>query len=182
MTRWGMVIDLRRCVGCQACTAACQEGNHVPLGQFWNLVLQVGPTGTFPNVGMYYLSRTCMHCVNAPCVKGCPTGASQHRPDGIVTVDPDKCVACRYCLVSCPYGARYLNEKKGVVQKCEFCHERVDVGELPFCVETCLQKARSFGDIDDPTSEIYRRIHTEHAVNLLPEQGTEPSVFYILPN
>jgi Fe-S-cluster-containing dehydrogenase component len=178
--RWGMVIDLRRCVGCLACTIACQEGNQVPLGQFWNLVLTVGPTGTYPNIGgMHYFSRLCMHCADAPCVKGCPTTASHYRPDGIVIVDPEKCIGCKYCLVSCPYGARYFNEKTGVVQKCEFCYKRLDQGGQPLCVTTCPQKARTFGDIGDPSSEISRLIHSQNAVPLFEEGGTNPGVYYI---
>jgi len=179
--RWGMVIDLHRCVGCQACTVACQEGNHVPPGQFWNLVVTVGPIGTYPQVGTYYLSRPCMHCAKPPCVDGCPTRASHIREDGLVLVDEDKCVGCGYCIVACPYGVRYYNDKLGIAQKCTFCVDRLAAGQLPLCVSTCPQKARFFGDLGDASSEVYRFVHTEHAVTLLPEYGTEPSVYYIWP-
>ena len=182
MTRWAMVNDLRRCIGCQSCTVACQVGNNLPLGMFWNLVTTVGPLGTYPTLGYYHISRSCFHCAAPPCVACCPTGASYQREDGIVLVDQDKCIGCKACVMSCPYGARTLNQELGVVQKCTFCVDNIEQGKEPYCVSTCHQRARIFGDLDDPKSEVFRLVHEENAVQLMPELGTEPQCYYILPH
>jgi Fe-S-cluster-containing dehydrogenase component len=176
-----MVIDLRRCVGCQACTIACNVGNNLPLGMFWNTVSTVGPKGSYPALSLYHLPRPCFHCANPPCVSCCPTGASRQQDDGIVLVDADKCIGCGACIMSCPYGARTLNKNLGIVQKCTFCAELISQGREPHCIGTCHQRARLFGDLDDAGSEVYRLVNTENAVQLLPELGTDPHVYYIQP-
>jgi Fe-S-cluster-containing dehydrogenase component len=181
MTRWAMVIDLRRCVGCQACTVACQIGNDLPLGMFWNIVTTVGPKGTFPTLSYYHLPRPCFHCDDPPCVHCCPTGASSQREDGIVMVNPDKCIGCGTCIIACPYGARTQNKELGIVQKCTFCADIIGNGTGPYCVSACHQRARIFGNISDPDSEIYRLVNTENAILLMPELGTDPHVYYIQP-
>jgi len=152
MARWGMVIDLTRCVGCYACMIACKQEHFVPPGVFWGRLL-VTETGKYPRVRKISIPVLCNHCEEAICVKVCPTGASARRKDGIVTVDPDKCEGCRYCVVACPYQQRtYLQEKnkeyfpaQGLtefekigqilyphearsVTKCNFCAERIDDG------------------------------------------------------
>lgn len=179
--RWGMLVDLRKCIGCHACTVACQQEHKLPLGEKWNKVLRVGPEGRYPNLKSYFLPVPCMHCEEAPCVEGCPTGASLKRADGIVIVDASKCVGCKFCMVVCPYDVRYFNEEKGVVEKCVMCFERVDQGEVPRCVETCQLKARYFGDLDDPESEIVQLIHKRNARPLHEDLGTKPAVYYIFP-
>jgi Fe-S-cluster-containing dehydrogenase component len=181
VTRWAMVNDLRRCVGCQSCTIACQIGNSLPLGMFWNLVTTVGPVGDFPNLGYYHIPRPCFHCANPPCVGCCPTGASSQRADGIVLVDATKCIGCRSCVMACPYGARTHNKELGVVQKCTFCVDSIKLGREPYCVSTCHQRARVFGDLDDPNSEVSRLVREENPIQLMPELGTEPRCFYLLP-
>jgi phenylacetyl-CoA:acceptor oxidoreductase 27-kDa subunit len=152
MTRWGMVIDLRKCIGCYACMIACKEEHFLPPGMFWSRVL-IGETGAYPSVTKQVYPVNCNHCKEAACVKACPTRATTRRPDGIVNVDSEKCVGCRYCLVSCPYQQRtYLADntreyfpgqgftefeiigrqlyplQKGTVVKCTFCAERIDAG------------------------------------------------------
>lgn len=179
MARYALVIDSRRCIGCHSCTVACRVHNELPLDMIYNPVTTVGPTGVFPNVHMVHVPLLCMHCANPPCVDACPTGASQQRPDGIVWVDEKKCVGCKACVMACPYGARIPNQEKGTVQKCNFCKERVDESLRPYCVETCHQKARIFGDLDDENSEVYKLVHGEHSIRLLKELGTDPYVFYI---
>lgn len=105
MMRWGMVIDLKKCVGCYSCTVACKEEHYVPPGVFFNKVL-ITHIGKYPAVTKEILPVLCNHCKDSPCVKACPTGASIQREDGIVYVDSDKCMGCRYCVVVCPYQQR----------------------------------------------------------------------------
>jgi len=146
--RWGMAIDLDRCVGCQTCAVACKHANDTPLGIQWRRVLDV-ELGKFPDVARLFLPVGCQHCDDPPCVPVCPSGATRRRADGIVTQDYDLCIGCGYCAVSCPYGARSIDhaprgyfgaaltrqegavahdERRGVAQKCTFCVERIDRG------------------------------------------------------
>lgn len=199
MAHYGMVIDLRRCVGCQACTASCKVENGTRPGIFWNRVLD-REEGQYPDVQRSFLPMPCMHCANAPCEKVCPTGATYRRDDGIVLVDYDKCIGCRYCQSVCPYGARFFSESAdgyygavltpdeevryaghqlGVAEKCTFCVHRLDQGEDPACVSTCGPRARVFGDLDDPDSEVSKLIRGRGGEPLSPELGTAPSVYYL---
>ena len=215
MTRWGMVIDLQKCVGCYACQVACKMEHFLPPGIFWNRVV-VGETGKYPTVTKQLYPVLCNHCQEAACVKACPTGATEKREDGIVTVNYDECVGCRYCLIACPYQQRtfYADGKKeyfpgqglteleiigrelyplqpGTAVKCNFCVERVDGGiekglkpgvdreATPSCVNACPAKARYFGDLDDPYSEVAKLIKERRGFQLHPEFGTDPSVYYI---
>ncbi|MFA5537495.1 MAG: 4Fe-4S dicluster domain-containing protein [Bacillota bacterium] len=181
MARYVMVIDTRKCIGCQSCTVACRVQNELPIDMIYNPVPTVGPEGKFPDIKMLHLPLLCMHCENPPCVDVCPTGASQQREDGIVWIDEEKCVSCKACVMACPYGARIPNLEKGIVQKCDFCKDqRVDQGLLPYCVQTCHQKARIFGDIEDPSSEVFKLVHgPKNSGRLLEELGTKPSVYYL---
>ncbi|HHV63693.1 MAG TPA: 4Fe-4S dicluster domain-containing protein [Peptococcaceae bacterium] len=179
MARYALVIDSRRCIGCHSCTVACRVHNELPIDMIYNPVTTVGPKGVFPHVRMMHIPLLCMHCDNPPCVDACPTGASQQRPDGIVWVDQNKCVGCKACVMACPYGARVSNKETGTVQKCDFCMERVEDGLLPFCVKTCHQKARIFGDLDDKDSDVFKLVNKEPSIRLLAELGTEPQVYYI---
>lgn len=110
MPRYGMVIDLDRCIGCRACAEACKVENNTPTANFWMYVFRF-EEGAYPNTDVWFMPRPCQHCDNAPCVKVCPVGARFKRDDGIVSTDWDRCIGCRYCEVSCPYGVNYFNWK-----------------------------------------------------------------------
>jgi phenylacetyl-CoA:acceptor oxidoreductase 27-kDa subunit len=148
MTRWAMVADLRRCVGCQTCTASCKHANATPPGVQWRRVLDV-EVGEFPDVQRAFIPMGCQHCDEPPCAEVCPTTATRKREDGLVTIDYDLCIGCAYCTVACPYQARFLTPKgefaygrqptaneevrddesrRAVATKCSFCVERLDAG------------------------------------------------------
>lgn len=184
--RYAMVIDLRKCVGCQACTVGCSIENQAPIGQFRTTVKQYEVTldngnTELQNVKSFMLPRLCNHCENPPCVKVCPVQATFQREDGIVMVDNERCVACAYCVQACPYDARFINEDTLTADKCTFCAHRLEQGLLPACVETCVGGARVIGDLNDPSSEIVRLMAENQAdIKVLkPEEETQPHVFYI---
>jgi tetrathionate reductase subunit B len=176
--KWGMVIDLRKCIGCHSCSVACKTENEVPPAVFRSWV-KLMDKGVYPNARSLSLPVLCNNCENAVCVKVCPVKASYKRDDGIVMVDPHKCVGCKYCMAACPYQVRHLNPIRRYVQKCSFCYQRVDAGLMPACVETCPAGARVFGDLNDPSSEIVKLLVENPTSVLKPESGTRPNVFYI---
>ena len=177
--QYAMVIDTRRCSGCHACSIACKSEFDVPLGNTRSWVEYV-EKGEYPNVSRNFLPRLCNHCSNPPCVRVCPTGATYKRhEDGIVITDHDICIGCKYCIVACPYDARFFNPITRTADKCDFCLHRVKQGIVPACVNTCQGKARIFGDRNDPNSEVSKLI-ANNAVTVLREgMGTGPNVFYI---
>lgn len=203
--RYGMAIDLKRCIGCHACSVACKSNNNLPNHILWNKVLTVGgegmdtASGTYPNAKMQYVPMSCQHCDNPPCVKACPVGATYKRKeDGIVIQNPDKCIGCRMCMVACPYSARSFNWSKpeyylehtlgdidapvhqyNTVEKCNFCVNRIARGAEPACMELCIGRARYWGDLDDPNSKVSKAIQGRNYVKLLEEKGTKPSIFYL---
>lgn len=178
---WSMLVDTRRCIACQACTMACSMENVSPEGQFRTVVATYAVTDQSGKTGLAVLPRLCNHCEKPPCIPVCPVDATFKRKDGIVLVDGDRCVGCAYCVQACPYDARFVNHHTGKADKCTFCSHRVEAGLLPACVETCVGGARIFGDINNPQSEISRRLATaEGEIRVLkPEAGTTPRVFYI---
>ncbi len=177
--QYGMLIDLRRCVGCHACSVACKAEFDVPLGQTRSWVEYI-EKGTYPNVKRNFLPRLCNHCSEPLCVTVCPTGATWKRPeDGIVQIDPEICIGCKYCIQACPYGMRFLNPVTGSADKCDFCLHRVEQGLAPSCVNTCMAGARIFGDLSDPDSQISRMVASNAVTVLRPEMGTKPNVYYI---
>ncbi len=207
---WAMVIDLGACIGCERCVYACQATNDTAVGHLWNIVLRDEETFDKP----VYLPRPCMHCEHAPCIEVCPVGATYHRPDGLVAMDYQRCIGCRYCMVACPYGARVFNweentgdnpqvptwgtpevrrRPRGVAEKCTFCSHRIDAGlerglrpgydreATPACCVICPTEARRFGDLKDPESPAARAMKGRQAVVLRSELGTNPRVYYLLP-
>jgi Fe-S-cluster-containing dehydrogenase component len=204
--RYGMVIDLKRCVGCRSCQVACKATNFTPPGVFFSRVL-LQEKGKYPYSKLDFVPVQCNQCQNPACVSVCPTGATSQRADGIVTVDAKKCIGCRYCMIACPYRQRFylpirpkkrtyfpagptpheLQGKKtrdyaaGTVIKCDFCLDagRLDKGLEPACVQTCISKARYFGDLNDPESEVSQLIITRGGFQLLPGVGTDPSIYYL---
>jgi molybdopterin-containing oxidoreductase family iron-sulfur binding subunit len=203
MARYGMVFDLRRCIGCNACVVGCKQENSLPDGVFFTRTLSE-EYGVFPAVNRVYIPTLCNHCEDAPCEKVCPSGATYTRDDGIVMVDADKCIGCGSCAVACPYDQRTELDKKsfqqglygegeltpfeeqgysrytpGMVTKCDFCSGRVDAGLDPACVVTCPTDARIFGDLDDPTSKANQLIRERGGRAPLPEKNTRPKVYYV---
>lgn len=207
--KWAMVIDLAKCVGCDTCTVSCKAENRTPPGVSYNVVLEE-TIGTFPDVSTVNIPRPCMQCDKPPCVQVCPVRASYKLDNGIVAIDYDRCIGCRYCQVACPYGARYYDfggsyeqemlgankvqapeygvsrgERGGknlpieTVRKCTFCMHRLERGEEPACVETCIGDARYFGDLNDPNSMVYKLSKSPRAFRLREEVGTEPRVIYL---
>lgn len=204
---YGMVIDTKRCVGCNACTVACKMANNVPQDIFWTRALTDGgemmdtPAGEFPDVSLRYITVSCQHCENPACAKVCPVGATYKDPEtGVVRQDYDKCIGCRMCMSACPYtGVRSFNweeprypmdfalgdadapkHQKHVVEKCIFCYQRLARGETPACMDLCPARARHFGDLDDPNSEVSQLIKERSYEQLLPSEGTKPSVYYLV--
>ena len=180
--RYGMLIDLRRCIGCQACTVSCHIENQAPLGNFRTIVSQFEvEDAASGDCATFMLPRLCNHCENPPCVPVCPVQATFQRQDGIVVVDNDRCVGCAYCVNACPYDARFINETTQTADKCTFCAHRLEANLLPACVESCVGGARIIGDMRDPNSQISRLIkeHHQQLRVLQPEKGTVPQVFYL---
>jgi len=220
--RYAMVIDLRRCIGCESCTIACKVENNIPVdysfrhnrGIFFNEVI-FKEEGKYPYPDRNFWPRPCFHCEQPACVKVCPVGATyQDKERGLVLQRYERCIGCRYCTMACPYGARYFNwskpywpkeregtfnpdvemRYKGIVEKCTFCIHRIKKAEeraktenreikdgeiKPACVLTCVGKARHFGDLNDPESEVSKLVRSGRAYRLEEHLGTEPKVFYL---
>ncbi|MDR1185355.1 MAG: 4Fe-4S dicluster domain-containing protein [Coriobacteriales bacterium] len=201
MTQYAIVTDLNRCVGCLACSVACKSVNNVPIGNYWNKVLRIGPNkrtkdSQWPDVYMYFLPIGCQHCADPECVKVCPTQASHKREDGTVQIDKSKCIGCQFCVMACPYNVRYLNEEERVVEKCTLCEQKIAQGELPQCVSQCGGMARYFGDLDQGLGQFegaengterirfgdFTAEYDDAQVYRLPDVGNKPSFAYILRN
>jgi Fe-S-cluster-containing dehydrogenase component len=209
--KWGMLIDINKCIGCSYCTYACQAVNNLADDMLYNVVT----TETTQSGEKYFLSRPCMQCEEAPCVHVCPVKATYYRPDGIVAMDYTKCIGCRYCQVACPYNARVFNwhdpieisskdplfgmqevenRPRGVVEKCHFCSQRIDYGverglvpgvdepATPACVVACPTGARVFGDMTDASSPISNaQVNASVTLRLREDLSTEPRVYYVSP-
>jgi tetrathionate reductase subunit B len=216
--RWAFIVDLRRCIGCRACTIACKAEFNVPLGAFRAAVYEE-VTGKFPNSEKLFLPRLCNHCEGneedkvPPCVKECPEypkdrrefvvpdgkkiryrgGATYKRPDGLILFDNKLCTGCGKCIEACPYGARNWDKSllsgkdstKNGITKCNFCEHRIAKGVTPSCVNICPGRARFFGDLNEPASEVsklnkkFGLVEKHNETTLLPGENTVPMCFYI---
>lgn len=177
--RLGMLIDLARCIGCNACAVACKQENDVPLTKF-NTWVESWDVDAGGRICRANVPKLCNHCASPACVSVCPTGASYVADDGSVQIDVEKCIGCKYCMAACSYGVRYMNDETGDVHKCTFCHHRSSSGLVPACVGTCVTSARVFGDMNDPDSDISQRLAEAGNTDvLLSDMGLEPSVHYI---
>jgi len=199
MTRWGMVVDLGRCVGCQTCTIACKMENGLPPGTQWRTVLDV-ESGRYPDVSRTFVPLTCMHCADPPCYDACPTTATRVRADGIVWIADEICIGCGSCVVACPYEARHLIPAQryyfgaptapelatydpgrvGICTKCAFCAHKLDQAPAgavpgvarewtPVCASSCIADAIVFGDLEDSESPPARRLRAGGTAQLMLE-------------
>ena len=198
--RYGMVISRTRCIGGDACTVACTQQNGTGPGVFWRKVVKQ-EHGAYPTARYIFTPLLCNQCDEPPCRDVCPVKATVKQDNGIVNVDADKCIGCRYCQAACPYGARYFvtstsqgyfpgkgltpfekaayeKHQVGTVEKCNFCESRLKAGQQPACVQTCPAGALTFGDLDDANSEASKLIAARNAQPLRPEAGTKPRVYY----
>ncbi len=183
MARMCLVINLDRCIGCYCCELACKMENDVALGHHWNKLYQVEPFGEWPDVHTYWISKQCQQCEDAPCVSVCPTGASYRDENDVVLIDESACIGCQLCMDACPYDVRDYNDELGVVQKCTLCeHLTKDGDEKPACVKNCPGKARLFGDLNDPESDVAVALAEADpdSVHYLPDTGNGPRTAYIL--
>lgn len=176
--RYAMVIDLARCIGCQACSVACKSENGVPLGVWRTWVTEI-EKGRYPHVRRAFVPLLCNNCDRPPCVPVCPVGATRQRDDGVVLVNPHLCIGCRYCMAACPYGMRHLHPLHNVVEKCHWCLHRLAAGLKPACVEACPTSAMQFGNLADPQDPVSKLVTDYPVQTLRPEMGTYPHVFYI---
>jgi len=204
--RWVMVIDLAKCNGCGDCTAACDKYHFVPPGQEW---IKVYRNTDAQGENAYWFPRPCMQCDNPPCTKVCPVSATYKRSDGIVIMDQDRCIGCRYCIAACPYQARYFNwgepphiqaehaaqysiemnypHRRGVVEKCIFCPQEGRNGRIPACAAACPMGAIWYGDQNEDavtnsqgqTVKLAELIQKNGGYRFLEELGTEPRVWYL---
>lgn len=196
--RYGMVIDLNRCIGCHACSIACKIENATPPGVFWSRVFQV-EEGQYPDVKRSYIPRLCMQCEDPACIKVCSTKATYKDSQNLVRVDEQKCIGCKTCILACLYGVRSFNEggryfstdvpwgeiegdhQAGTVSKCTFCAHLIGKGEEPACVSACPTRARHFGDLSDPGSVVFQLIRGRFGFQFHPEFRLNPSVYYLPP-
>ena len=198
---YGMGIDVNKCIGCGRCVVACKLENDVPHEPHYfntwveRYVIQTdgevavdSPNGGgegFPStVGeggtrkSFFVPKLCNHCANPPCVQVCPVGATFTTEDGVVLIDDEYCIGCRYCIQACPYGARWFHPEKHVAAKCTFCYHRISQGLVPACVEVCPTGARIFGEVEHRATPLARFIRMNDIQVLKPHLNTTPKVYY----
>lgn len=180
MPRYAMVTDLRKCVACQACTAACNAEWDVPAGYARTHITKTPVAGTFPNLKASILVAQCGHCDDAPCIAPCPSGATFRDENGIVQVNRDLCIGCGFCVNACPYDARFIDPVLKKVDKCDFCSARIARGQQPACVATCTAHAKFFGDLEDRQGDVFRMVYAQGAARReTPEVAVGPNVYYL---
>ncbi|MBI5021404.1 MAG: 4Fe-4S dicluster domain-containing protein [Ignavibacteriales bacterium] len=198
---YGMGIQINKCIGCGRCADACKDENNVPKEPFFfrtwveRYLIKKDGDVTVQNIDKrinntsenvtekdilrsFFVPKLCNQCDNPPCVQVCPVGATFKTEDGVIIVDEDRCIGCRYCIQACPYGARYLHPENQTADKCTFCYHRITKDLLPACVEVCPTQARIFGDLRSSTSPLgrFKRLNKLHV--LKPFLNTEPKVSY----
>ena len=199
--RYGMGVDVARCIGCGRCVEACKNENDVPREPFYfrtwverYVITSAGETAVdSPNGGIagfpasssekgilrtFFVPKLCNHCDDPPCVQVCPVGATFSTEDGVVLVDRDYCIGCRYCVQACPYGARFIDPRTRTADKCTFCYHRLVRGLQPACVEVCPNGARIFGDVRQRSSPLARFTRMRKLHTLKPHLNTKPKVYY----
>jgi len=199
--RFGMGIQVDRCIGCGRCVEACKEENAVPLDPFYfrtwveRYIIRADGEVAVTNIDeritaardaalehevmrSFFVPKLCNQCDHPPCVQVCPVGATFSTSEGVVLVDDQRCIGCRYCIQACPYGARYLHPVKKTADKCTFCYHRISKGMMPACVEVCPTQTRIFGDLVTTASPLTRFRRMNKLSVLKPYLNTEPKVFY----
>ncbi len=198
MARYGMLIDLKKCVGCNACAVACKSEHNLPNGICFTMVLEK-ERGVFPKSIRIFLPVLCNHCEHPTCVDVCPTTATYQREDGVVVIDNSKCIGCCACIEHCPYHVRQIvvdnrtlypdnvtsfqkpvpqEIRNNTIVKCNMCFHRIDRSKQPACCEVCPTQARIFGDLSDQLSPISRLVKGDIIWRMLPEKNTFPCVYY----
>jgi len=178
VANYGFAIDLRKCIGCHACTIACKSEHEIPVGvnRCWVKTVE---KGSFPDTRRFFFPVLCNQCDAAPCVTICPTRTLFKRRDGIVDFNSDSCIGCRACMAACPYDQLFIDPNTRTAEKCNFCANRVENTLQPACVSVCPTECRIFGDLDDPTSEVAQILQREAVSVRRPDKGTKPKIFYI---
>ena len=199
--RYAMGVQIEKCIGCGKCVEACKIENDVPMEPYYfrtwverYIIFADGEVSVdSPNGGIdgfppvesdkeilrtFFVPKLCNHCENPPCVQVCPVGATFKSQDGVVLVDEDYCIGCRYCIQACPYGARFLDPRTHTADKCTFCYHRITEGLLPACVEVCPTQARIFGELDKRSTPLNRMMRQSNIQVLKAHMNTEPKVFY----
>lgn len=175
--RLAMVIDVAKCFDCKACMVACKVEYNLPDGKWRNWVRHNG--GTTGRRSLFQPGQ-CMQCDDPSCVAACPVAATAKGPDGVVTIDPERCIGCGNCVTACPYGARYRNTASHKADKCDFCMPRRQRGEEPACVQTCPTNARAFGDLNDPDSRVSRLLKEGKGARIAsPGVNAGPNIHYL---
>jgi Fe-S-cluster-containing dehydrogenase component len=190
MARYGMVLNLDRCIGCYNCQIACKDehvGNEFPgvnksqptFGHFWIGIREVERELSPSRIRVHYIPTLCQQCREAPCIAAGKNGAAYRRKDGIVIIDPEKAVGQKQLVDSCPYGAIFWNEETQLAQKCSFCAHLLDSGWAePRCVQTCPAGCMNFGDFDDPKSTVSRLLEEMKPEPRRPDLKSAPGVYY----
>lgn len=199
---YGMGVEIDKCIGCNRCVEACKAENNVPQEPFFfrtwveRYVIKKDGDVIVESISVkskaqketaqedsdvlrtFFVPKLCNHCIHPPCVQVCPVGATFATEDGVVLIDSERCIGCRYCIQACPYGARYLDPRTKTADKCSFCYHRVRQGLLPACVEVCPTQARIFGDLKSKASRLVRFARMNKIHVLKPQLNTEPKVYY----